>query len=244
MNTLEKIIQKYEKNVIKLYLEDDFVKKTRIERKIDAIIAEVYEQHVEDEFYNKMFASTNLFVLAHIANSSFCNNFDLYKSLEILESIKSNAYNLFFTDIEEKNIFWQDFFSKMSLVNIRNKIEFYESINDQELFDAYYYCTDLFDKYYEKYLLNDVQTCINFLELIFASISKLQEEKKESKFFDILLTKSIPMQSRLYLIMTCYLMCHYNYRFHEAMNILLQIKEKDVPLPMWRMLRDILNQLT
>lgn len=243
MIVLDKIIKKYQKYVIDIYLEDDFLKKTKVEKKVDDLIDKVYEHHVENDFYNELFQSKEPFILAHIANISFCRNYDLYKSLEILGWIKNNAYDLTFTENQEKNRFWQENFSKRSVDELKRRILFYEKVADHQLFLDYYHCLHLFDCFYLKYLYKDVKESRKYMDSIFQLVAKVKKVQKESKFFEILLEESQLMPDRLYYIMTCYVMCKFGYRKDEARARLSQILENEIPLVMWKMLKEFISEV-
>jgi hypothetical protein len=137
---IEKLIADFENLAYKVFAEDDFSKKNKIETKIGTLVDKVYEQGVEQIFYDKLFNCDNLHARIEIAFVSSNRNYDLYKSLEVLESIKKDAYTLTFFEDVQKNKKWQEYFSNLSNLQIKEKIAFLEETNDEFLFKIYYDC--------------------------------------------------------------------------------------------------------
>lgn len=223
---IEKIISNFETLAFKVFSEDDIIKKNKIENKIELLVDKVYEQGLEQLFYDKLFNSPALFDRIEIAIVSFNRNYDLYKSLEVLEKIKNDAGNLMFFDEPEKNKKWQDYFSKFSTVQIKEKIAFLEEVNDEFLFKKYYECIELFDKYYDGYILSKQVVMQETREKILKLLDGVGNSEKLSRFFAILSAKVEESNSLIYSILINYFSWVVKYNILTAINNLQRIINK------------------
>lgn len=236
---LENFIKKYKKLVIEVYLEEDFVKKNKINKKIDSLVESVYNQNQEDEFFAILFEDEEPFVKHHIANLSFVKNYNLYKSLEIFKYIKNNACNLKFCDVEEKNKQWQEFFANISFHELEQRIALYEEISDNLVFESYFKCLNLFYVFYENYMLK--KDYLQTLNILTQTIQSCKSEQKINKLFNILVKQTKNAKSKLDIIITCLMMKKFNYKTNEAEKLLMEICENEVSLIMWKLLNEIKN---
>jgi hypothetical protein len=223
---IEKIIADFESLAYKVFAEDDFSKKNKIETKIDTLVDEVYEQGVEQIFYDRLFNSTNLLARIEIAFISSNRNYDLYKSLEVLEGIKKDAHVLTFFEDIQKNKKWQDYFSNLSNLQIKEKIAFLEETNDEFLFKKYYDCIYLFGQYYDSYILSKPVVLQETKERIVFLLESVRTEKKLNQFFKILFKQVEKDKSLLNLILANYFSWLEKHDQGEAINNLKAIIKK------------------
>jgi hypothetical protein len=223
---VEKLIADFECLAYKVFAEDDFSKKNKIETKIDALIDKAYEQGLEQIFYDRLFKSDNLLARIEIAFVSCNRNYDLYKSLEVLESIKENAHSLTFFEDIQKNKKWQDYFSNLSNAQLKEKISFFEETNDKFLAKKYYDCIYLFGQYYDSYILLKFVLMQETKEKILSLLEGVKTEGKLNQFFEILSKQAERDKSLINLILTNYFSWLEKYNPNEAINNLKVIIKK------------------
>jgi hypothetical protein len=223
---VEKLITNFESLAYKVFAEDDFIKKNKIETKIDVLVDKVYAQGFEQIFYDKLFNSANLLARIEIAFVSSNRNYDLYKSLEVLERTKKDAYALTFFEDVQKNKKWQDYFANLSNEQIKEKIAFLEETNDEFLFKKYYDCIYLFGKYYDSYILSKSAVLQETKEKIVLLFESVKAEEKLNHFFVILFKQAEKDKSLLNLILTNYFSWLEKYNTDESINNLKAIIKK------------------
>ncbi|MGN0812727.1 MAG: hypothetical protein ACI4MQ_04365 [Candidatus Coproplasma sp.] len=201
---IEKLVSNFETLVYDLFAEDDFNKQNKIENKIELLVNKVYAQGLERLFYDKLFNSPDLFARIEIAIVSFNRNYDLYKSLEVLEQIKKDIDKLTVFDDPEKNKKWQDYFTKFSNLQLKEKIAFLEELNDEYLFKKYFECIALFDLYYDGYVLTKQAVMQTTKENIVIILNSVDDSGKLSRLLAILFTKAEESKSLIYLILINY----------------------------------------
>jgi hypothetical protein len=242
---IEKIIADFESLAYNVFAEDDFSKKNKIETKIDALVDKVYEQGVEQIFYDRLFNSTNLLARIEIAFVSSNRNYDLYKSLEVLKSIKKDAYSLTFFEDNQKNKKWQDYFANLSNVQLRGKIAFLEDTNDEFLFKKYYDCIYLFGQYYDSYILSKLVLMQEIKEKILSLLEGVKAEGKLNQFFEILFKQAKKEKSLLNLILINYFSWLEKYNPDQAEKNLKQIlKNKQLNPKMLTFVKERLSEMT
>jgi hypothetical protein len=242
---IEKIIADFESLAYKVFAEDNFSKKNKIETKIDTLVDKVYEQGVEQIFFDRLFNSTNLLARIEIAFVSSNRNYDLYKSLEVLESIKKDAYTLTFFEDIQKNKKWQDYFSNLSNVQLKEKIAFLKETNDEFLFKKYYDCIYLLGQYYYSYILYKLALKQEINERIVLLFESVKAEGKLNQFFEILFKQAKKEKSLLNLILINYFSWLEKYNPNEAINNLKQIlknQNKQLNPKMLTFLNDIISE--
>jgi hypothetical protein len=244
---IEKLIADFENLAYKVFAEDDFSKKNKIETKIGTLVDKVYEQGVEQIFYDKLFNCDNLHARIEIAFVSSNRNYDLYKSLEVLESIKKDAYTLTFFEDVQKNKKWQEYFSNLSNLQIKEKIAFLEETNDEFLFKKYYDCIYLFGQYYENYILSKTVVLQATKENIVSLFESVNEEGKLNQFFEILYKQAEKDKSLINLILINYFSWLEKHNQNEAINNLKTIIKKragELNPKMLLFVKDRLSEMT
>lgn len=201
---IEKLINTFETLAYNVFAEDDFNKKNEIEEKIELLVDKVYAQGLEQSFYNKLFNSPKLFARIEIALISSCRNYDLYSSLEILEKTKKEAHSLKFFDDDRKNKKWQSYFSKFTDVKLKEKIAFFEELNDEFLFKKYYECISLYGQYYNGYLLSKKLVMQETKGKIVLLLNCVNDAEKLNLFFVLLFKKAEQNKSLINYILTNY----------------------------------------
>lgn len=201
---IEKLMNTFETLAYNVFAEDDFNKKNEIETKIELLVDKVYAQGLEQLFYDKLFNSPQWFTRIEIALVSSHRNYDLYKSLEVLEKTKKDARTLIFFDDARKNEKWQDYFSKFTAAQLKEKIAFYEELNDEFLFKKYYDCMFLYGQYYDSYILSKKSVMQETKEKIVLLLDCVSDRGKLSRFFAILFQKAEENKSLIHLILTNY----------------------------------------
>lgn len=146
----------------------------------------------------------NWFARIEIALVSSCRNYDLYSSLEILEKTKKEAHSLKFFDDDRKNKKWQNYFSKFTDVKLKEKIAFFEELNDEFLFKKYYECISLYGQYYNGYLLSKKQVMQETKGKIVLLLNCVRDRGKLTPFFIILFKKVGQNESLVNFILTNY----------------------------------------
>lgn len=241
MNNISKLIDKYKKLVVEVYNEEDLVKQNKIDVKIDKIINEVYEEHLEKEFFKTLFDSSEAPIVAHISDVSFCKNYDLKTSLEKMKWLKNNANELQFVEDLQKNKKWQSFYANKSITEIEDRVAFYNKINDEVLFNNFFtfqqLCDDLFQIYISKKNLSSKK------QELLLSIEDLKKVSKEKKFFDICIEKFKETKTPLYIILTYYVMGKFDYKKKEAIYALKTIDETRMNLPMLKLRNELLFEI-
>lgn len=202
--TVQKLIDKFEKLTFDLYSEDDLNRKNKIDDKIAALVDTVYEMGEEREFYSYLFNSSNPLTLVHIAFISDNRNYDIFKSFEIFKYIRSNALSLVFLPDEIKNERLKNYFSKLSTTNIEQKIEFYNELNDDYLFKRYYDYLSLCCEYYNCYAWSKDKDKDIYWDKITCLIEDIKKKGLE-RFISIVFEKSKKMESKVVLIVHCFL---------------------------------------
>lgn len=238
MNNLNKYIDMYKNLVAEVYNEEDFKKQNKIDAKIDKIINSIYNENLENEFYNILFESHEPFVVAHISNISFYKNHNLKLSLEKMKWIKQNAQSLRFVENNEKNKKWQDYFANKSLKEMEDRLALYNKINDKNLFNKFFAFQQICDDLFQNYLIK--RNWFDKKQELLLSIEELEEK---SKFFEICLEKFKEAKTPLYAILTYYAMCKFNYNRQEAIYALKNINETEINQILLKLRNEILTEI-
>ena len=245
--SLVKKVKQFETLACKVFYEDDFIKKNKIDEQIEKLVNTVYESGEEDEFYRALFSSKNPLALVEIALISASRNYDLYKSLEILEAIKHNAHNIIFFEEESKNKKWQEFFSIQGNTGLKEKIKFYEQVGDDFLFKSFYSYISLCSKYYDCYVHSKIQE----QKKIFNNFLRLYEELKDfgktDRFFAIVYAKIKEDKSKLNTVVTAYIVGKIGYDADFAKKTLSEmvtVKAKDLNPKMLKFTTELLAEIS
>jgi hypothetical protein len=242
---IEKLIAEFEKLAYQVFSEEDFNKKNQIETKIERLVDKVYAQGLEKLFYDRLFDSTDPLTRVEIAMVSSDRNYDLYKSLEVLERIKHDAQDLVFFEDATKNEKWREYFSHLTNVQLKEKIAFFEEINDEYLFQSYYDCIRLFDQYYARYVSLNTVTEENKAKIL-SLLKGIKEDGKLDRFFSILLKQAEKDKSILRLILANYFSWTIEYQTEKSSRNLKQILKrygKELNPKMLAFLRDTVDEI-
>lgn len=243
---IEKLIANFETLAYNVFAEDDFNRKNQIDTKIDLLVDKVYAHGLEQVFYERLFNSHELFARIEIAFVSNDRNYDLYKSLEILEKTKKDARTLIFFNDSQKNREWQDYFAKFTNTQLKEKIAFYEELNDELLFKKYYDCICLYGKYYDSYILSKKALMQKTKERIVLLLNSVSDRGKLSQFFVILFKKAEENKSLIHLILTNYfswIMKQNAQAVIENLRNIVQEYANDLNPKMLTFAKDIINEM-
>lgn len=243
---IEKLIANFETLAYNVFAEDDFNRKNQIDTKIELLVDKVYAHGIEPVFYERLFNSPELFARIEIAFVSSDRNYDLYKSLEILEKTKKDARTLIFFNDSQKNREWQDYFAKFTNTQLKEKIAFYEELNDELLFKKYYDCICLYGKYYDSYILSKKALMQKTKERIVLLLNSVSDRGKLSQFFVILFKKAEENKSLIHLILTNYfswIMKQNAQAVIENLRNIVQEYANDLNPKMLTFAKDMINEM-
>jgi hypothetical protein len=243
---VEKMVTDFERLAEQVFATEDFGQKNKIERKIEKLVDKVYAQGVEKIFYDELFVCPHLLARIEIAIVSDDRNYDLYRSLEVLEKAKKDARNSVFFDDLSKNKKWQDYFAQTTNAGLKEKIAFLEEIGDKDLFQNYYDCMFLYGRYYQDYLSSKkvaMEAAKGRLVLLFQDI---RNAEKLDRFFALLFRKAEEDKSLLNVILTHYFSWLVKYRSDEeidALNDILQKRAKELNPKMRTFLKERIDEM-